>query len=197
MVIVVGSPLQIGHLLFNCAVIINRGRILGVVPKTYLPNYREFYEARQFNPATSAIEDEIDLCGQHHVPFGNDLVFIADEQPLLAFHAEICEDLWVPIPPSSRAALAGATVLLNLSASKSPSARPVIVTTWSRASRRDAWRRTSIRLPAPVNRPPTSPGMATPLSMRTATWSESHVASRTNLSWCVPKSTSSASARNG
>jgi NAD+ synthase (glutamine-hydrolysing) len=117
MVTVVGSPLQIGHLLFNCAVIINRGRILGVVPKTYLPNYREFYEARQFNPAASAIEDEIDLCGQHDIPFGNDLVFIAEEQPLLAFHAEICEDLWVPIPPSSRAALAGATVLLNLSAS--------------------------------------------------------------------------------
>ena len=117
MVIVVGSPLQIGHLLFNCAVIINRGRILGVVPKTYLPNYREFYEARQFNPAASAIEEEIDLCGQHHIPFGNDIVFIAEEQPLLAFHAEICEDLWVPIPPSSRAALAGATVLLNLSAS--------------------------------------------------------------------------------
>lgn len=117
LVTVVGAPLQVGHLLFNCAVVINRGRILGVVPKTYLPSYREFYEGRQFNPAASAINDEIDLCGQRNVPFGANLVFAADEQPLFVFHAEICEDLWVPIPPSSHAALAGATVLLNLSAS--------------------------------------------------------------------------------
>ena len=117
LVTVVGAPLQFDHLLFNCAVIISRGRVLGVVPKTYLPNYREFYEARQFNPATSAVRDEVELCGQRNVPFGNNLVFTADEQPLFAFHAEICEDLWVPIPPSSYAALAGATVLLNLSAS--------------------------------------------------------------------------------
>lgn len=117
LVTVVGAPLQIDHLLFNCAVIISRGRILGVVPKTYLPNYREFYEGRQFNSAASAIRDEIDLCGQHNVPFGTNLVFAADEQPLFLFHAEICEDLWVPIPPSAYAALAGATVLLNLSAS--------------------------------------------------------------------------------
>jgi NAD+ synthase (glutamine-hydrolysing) len=117
LVTVVGAPLQVGHLLFNCAVVISRGRVLGVVPKTYLPNYREFYEGRQFNSAASAINDEIDLCGQRNVPFGTNLVFSADEQPLFAFHAEICEDLWVPIPPSSHAALAGATVLLNLSAS--------------------------------------------------------------------------------
>ena len=117
LVAVVGAPLQIDHLLFNCAVVISRGRILGVVPKTYLPSYREFYEGRQFNSAASAINDEIDLCGQRNVPFGTNLVFAADEQPLFAFHAEICEDLWVPIPPSSFAALAGATVLLNLSAS--------------------------------------------------------------------------------
>jgi NAD+ synthase (glutamine-hydrolysing) len=117
LVTVVGAPLQVGHLLFNCAVVISRGRILGVVPKTYLPSYREFYEGRQFNSAASAINDEIDLCGQRNVPFGTNLVFAADEQPLFAFHAEICEDLWVPIPPSSHAALAGATVLLNLSAS--------------------------------------------------------------------------------
>jgi len=117
LVTVVGAPLQVGHLLFNCAVVISRGRILGVIPKTYLPSYREFYEGRQFNSAASAINDEIDLCGQRNVPFGTNLLFSADEQPLFAFHAEICEDLWVPIPPSSHAALAGATVLLNLSAS--------------------------------------------------------------------------------
>jgi NAD+ synthase (glutamine-hydrolysing) len=116
-VAVVGAPLQIDHLLFNCAVVINRGRILGVVPKTYLPNYREFYEARQFNPASHAIRDTIELCGQTGIPFGNNLLFEADQQPLLKFYVEICEDLWVPIPPSSYGAMAGATVLLNLSAS--------------------------------------------------------------------------------
>ena len=96
---------------------VHRGRILGVVPKTYLPNYREFYEMRQFVPGDVALRDEIELCGQSAVPFGARLLFAVEEQPLLTFHVEICEDLWVPIPPSSYAALAGATVLLNLSAS--------------------------------------------------------------------------------
>jgi NAD+ synthase (glutamine-hydrolysing) len=114
---VVGLPLQIDHLLFNCAVIIYGGRILGVVPKTYLPNYREFYELRQFATADQAVSEALELCGQSNVPFGNNLLFEAEGQPLLKFHVEICEDLWVPIPPSTYAAMAGATVLLNLSAS--------------------------------------------------------------------------------
>ena len=114
---VVGAPLQVDHLLFNCAVVIHRGRILGVVPKTYLPNYREFYELRQFTPADHAVRDTIELCGQSDIPFGNRLLFEADGQPLFKFHVEICEDLWVPIPPSTYGAMAGATVLLNLSAS--------------------------------------------------------------------------------
>ena len=114
---VVGMPVRADQLLFNCAVVIHRGRILGVVPKTFLPNYREFYEARQFAPASSARSDEIDLAGRRGIPFGNRLLFQADHQPLLTFHVEICEDLWTPISPSSHAALAGATVLLNLSAS--------------------------------------------------------------------------------
>jgi NAD+ synthase (glutamine-hydrolysing) len=114
---VVGTPLQIDNLLFNCAVIISRGHILGVVPKTFLPNYREFYEARQFNSGENAISDRIELCGERDVPFGSNLLFQSEEQPLFKFHVEICEDLWVPIPPSAHAALAGATVLLNLSAS--------------------------------------------------------------------------------
>jgi NAD+ synthase (glutamine-hydrolysing) len=117
LVSVVGLPLEVEHRLYNCAVIVARGRILGVVPKTYLPNYREFYEARQFTPAASAMRDTIELGGQAEVPFGNRLLFQFDEQPLLTFFVEICEDLWVPIPPSSYAALAGATVMLNLSAS--------------------------------------------------------------------------------
>ncbi len=117
LVTVVGTPLEVDQLLFNCAVVLCHGRILGVVPKTYLPNYREFYEARQFNSADNATSDTIALCGQRDIPFGPRLLFQHQEQPLLTFHVEICEDLWVPIPPSSHAALAGATVMLNLSAS--------------------------------------------------------------------------------
>ena len=116
-VAVVGAPLLVDHRLFNCGVVLSGGRILGVVPKTYLPNYREFYEMRQFSPADTAIRDAIELCGQRDVPFGTQLLFQMEEQPLATLHVEVCEDLWVPLPPSSYAALAGATVLLNLSAS--------------------------------------------------------------------------------
>jgi NAD+ synthase (glutamine-hydrolysing) len=114
---VVGAPLQVDHLLYNCAIVVGSGRILGVIPKTYLPNYREFYEQRYFAPADASTRSEIELLGQRCVPFGNRLLFQAEEQPLLTFHVEICEDLWVPISPSSYAAMAGASVLLNLSAS--------------------------------------------------------------------------------
>jgi NAD+ synthase (glutamine-hydrolysing) len=114
---VVGVPLVVDQLLYNCAVVLGRGQVLGVVPKTYLPNYREFYERRQFTPGDAALRDTIDCCGQRDVPFGSDLLFQLESQPLATFHVEICEDLWVPVPPSSDAALAGATVLLNLSAS--------------------------------------------------------------------------------
>jgi len=116
-VAVVGAPLVVGSLLYNCAVVLTRGRILGVTPKTYLPNYREFYELRQFASGDTAPERSIDLLGQRDIPFGAELVFQSEEQPLLAFHCEICEDLWTPVPPSAYAALAGATVLVNLSAS--------------------------------------------------------------------------------
>ena len=114
---VVGLPLQVDQLLFNCAVVFSEGKILGVIPKTYLPNYREFYEQRYFVPADAATRSEIDLLGQRGIPFGNRLLFQLQNQPLATFYAEICEDLWVPIPPSSYAALAGANVLLNLSGS--------------------------------------------------------------------------------
>ena len=117
LVAVVGLPLQLDHLLYNCAVVLHRGQILGVVPKTHLPNYREFYEARQFTSGDSSLRQTIDLAGQRGMPFGSQLLFQAEQQPLLNLHVEICEDLWVPAPPSSYAALAGATVLLNLSAS--------------------------------------------------------------------------------
>jgi len=113
---IVGLPLRVDHRLYNCAVAVSGGRILAVWPKTYLPNYGEFYEARQFSAADSALSTEIDLCGQR-VAFGTDVIVQARQLPLLKLHGEICEDVWVPIPPSSYAALAGATVLVNLSAS--------------------------------------------------------------------------------
>jgi NAD+ synthase (glutamine-hydrolysing) len=117
LIAVVGLPVRIDNLLFNCAAVVGRGRLLGVIPKSYLPNYREFYELRQFHAASDARRESIDLAGQRDVPFGTRLLFQCEDQPLLAFFVEICEDLWVPIPPSSYAALAGATVLVNLSAS--------------------------------------------------------------------------------
>jgi NAD+ synthase (glutamine-hydrolysing) len=117
LIAVVGMPLQVDHLLFNCAIVLYRGRILGIVPKTYLPNYREFYESRQFAPASAACSVAIDLLGQRGIPFGEFMLFQSQKEPRFTFFIEICEDLWVPIPPSSNAALAGATVILNLSAS--------------------------------------------------------------------------------
>lgn len=114
---VVGMPLQVDHMLFNCAVVVLRGKILGIVPKTFLPNYREFYEYRQFAPAMAARSTTIELLGQADIPFGEHLLFQCHESQNFTFFVEICEDLWVPIPPSSSAALAGATVILNLSAS--------------------------------------------------------------------------------
>ncbi|RIK53953.1 MAG: NAD(+) synthase [Chloroflexi bacterium] len=115
-VVVVGAPLRFEQKLFNCAVVIYRGAVLGIVPKSYLPNYREFYEKRQFSAARDAVAREVEFLGQR-VPFGNDLIFEAVNVPDFALHAEICEDVWTPIPPSTLAALAGATVLVNLSAS--------------------------------------------------------------------------------
>jgi NAD+ synthase (glutamine-hydrolysing) len=114
---VFGAPLQIDGSLYNCAVAVCRGRILGVVPKTYIPNYREFYELRQFTPGDACRRESISLCGQHDIPFGSRLLFRASDLHNLSVHIEICEDLWSPIPPSSFGALAGATVLVNLSAS--------------------------------------------------------------------------------
>ena len=115
-VLLVGAPLRFEGKLFNCAVAIYQGRVLGVVPKTYLPNYREFYEKRQFTSGRDAVSREVMVLDQR-VPFGNDIVFAATTLANFALHAEICEDVWTPIPPSTYAALSGATVLANLSAS--------------------------------------------------------------------------------
>jgi NAD+ synthase (glutamine-hydrolysing) len=114
--LVVGAPLVAEGRLFNCAVVVHQGKVVGVVPKSCLPAYREFYEKRQFAAARDALANEITLLGQR-VPFDADLLFCTHHHEHFVFHIEICEDLWVPIPPSSFPALAGATVLVNLSAS--------------------------------------------------------------------------------
>ncbi|HEX6917576.1 MAG TPA: nitrilase-related carbon-nitrogen hydrolase, partial [Phycicoccus sp.] len=121
--VAVGAPLRHGNRLFNCAVVLHRGEVLGVAPKSYLPNYGEFYEKRHF--ASGAGQQGQFLVRPHwpgadadgEVPFGPDLLFAAEDLPDLVVHAEVCEDFWVPVPPSHEAALTGATVLLNLSAS--------------------------------------------------------------------------------
>jgi NAD+ synthase (glutamine-hydrolysing) len=114
-VLVVGAPLRHGHRIYNTAVVIHRGRVLGVVPKSYLPTYREFYERRQ----VAAGDDQrgVIRLGGAAVPFGPDLLFAAADLPGFVLHVEICEDMFVPVPPSAEAALAGATVLANLSGS--------------------------------------------------------------------------------
>jgi NAD+ synthase (glutamine-hydrolysing) len=117
MIMVVGAPLQVDCRLFNCAVVFYRGKILGIAVKSYLPNYHEYYEARQFSPATHALSIQIELAGQKDIPFGSDLIFKVTNIKNFNIFFEICEDVWVPIPPSSFAAMAGATVISNLSAS--------------------------------------------------------------------------------
>ncbi len=115
-VLVLGAPVRADGLLFNCGVVACGGSVRGVVPKSYLPSYREFYEKRYFAAARDTSARQIRLLGQD-VPFGPGLLFDADGLDGFSFHVEICEDLWVPVPPSTWAALAGATVLMNLSAS--------------------------------------------------------------------------------
>ena len=114
--LVVGAPLVQGNRVYNCAVVIHRGEVLGVAPKSYLPNYREFYERRWFAPGDDRELEWITVAGQD-VRFGPDLVFRCLDVPGLDLHVEVCEDMWVPVPPSAEAALAGATVLANLSGS--------------------------------------------------------------------------------
>src|SRR5262249_19827579 len=128
---VVGLPLAVDDQLFNCAAVLHRGRILGVVPKSFIPNYKEFYERRWFAAAATARSRRVVLGGEE-IPFGTDLFFDAADVEGLLVGVEICEDLWVPIPPSSYQAQAGATVLVNLSASnevigKAPYRRQLVV----------------------------------------------------------------------
>ncbi len=115
-VLLVGLPVRFRNRLHNVAAVVHDGRLLGVAPKSYLPNYREFYEARQISSGREVSGETIVLAGAE-VPFGNDLLFAATDVPGFVLHVEICEDMWVPVPPSALAALAGATVLTNMSGS--------------------------------------------------------------------------------
>ena len=114
-VALVGLPLLVRGKLYNCAAVLCGGRLLGLVPKTYLPNYSEFYEKRQFTPGSTEVEN-VTVCGQE-VPFGTSLLFRCRQMPSFVLGVEICEDLWSALPPSTFHALAGATVIANLSAS--------------------------------------------------------------------------------
>ncbi len=115
-VFVIGAPLRRNSRLYNCAVVISRGAILGVVPKSFLPNYREYYENRWFAPGAGVTGLDIRIAG-HTAPFGTDLIFAANDLQDFVFHVEICEDFWTATPPSIKGALAGALILCNLSAS--------------------------------------------------------------------------------
>ena len=115
-VLIVGAPVAVNGRLYNCAIAISHGRILGVVPKSFLPNYREYYEKRWFAPGAGVTGLETRLAGQV-VPFGTDLVFEAEDLADFVFHLEVCEDFWAPLPPSTAGAMAGALILCNLSAS--------------------------------------------------------------------------------
>ena len=115
-VLLIGAPLRHNGRVFNCAAVVARGQLLGVVPKSFLPNYREYYEKRWFAHGREIRGMEIAVAGQT-VPFGVDLIFAASNLSGFKLHVEICEDYWAPTPPSAQGALAGATVLANLSAS--------------------------------------------------------------------------------
>ena len=115
-VLLVGAPVVHGNRVLNCAVVVHRGEVLGVAPKSYLPNYREFYEKRHFAPGDDRRGATVTVAGRE-APLGPDLLFDVTDVPGLVLHVEVCEDMWVPVPPSAEAALAGATVLVNLSGS--------------------------------------------------------------------------------
>ncbi|WP_315783401.1 MULTISPECIES: NAD(+) synthase [unclassified Bradyrhizobium] len=115
-VLIVGAPLRFAHRIYNCAVVIHRGEVLGVIPKSYLPTYREFYEGRHF-ASGAGIRGEMIEVAETMAPFGTDLLFAAADVAGLVIGVEICEDMWIPVTPASELALAGATVLANLSGS--------------------------------------------------------------------------------
>ncbi len=166
-VVFVGAPLSVAGRLYNTAIAIQGGRFLAAYPKTFLPNYREFYERRHFASGAGAVPAEIRIAGEP-VPFGTDILLEAEDLQGFVLHAEICEDVWTPLPPSTFAAMAGATVLVNLSASN--------ITIGKAEERHGLCRVQSSRCLAAylysaavqANRPRISPGMARVLFMNAA-----------------------------
>jgi len=156
---VIGAPLRVDGLLYNCAIAIHQGRILGVTPKTYLPNYREFYERRWFQSGAGVVGRTLTLAGQS-APFGVDLLLRSTGTCPFVAHVEICEDLWAPNPPSGFAALAGAELLLNLSASNITIGKAEMRRLLSQSQ--SARPPTPILPPVPANPPLTWPGTARP-----------------------------------
>ena len=117
-IIAVGLPINGENAIYNCAAVLYHGKILALIPKTFIPNYSEFYERRYFTPASSSVPSSIRLSEKNpSVPFGTDILVCDENNPDFVLGVELCEDLWVTLPPSTRAALAGATVIANLSAS--------------------------------------------------------------------------------
>ena len=174
-VALVGLPLLVRGKLYNCAAVLCGGRLLGLVPKTYLPNYGEFYEKRQFTPGSTEVET-VTVCGQE-VPFGTSLLFRCRQMPSFVLGVEICEDLWSALPPSTFHTLAGATVIANLSASdetvgKAEYRRALV----SNQSARSA--ATCTLLLATARAPRTWSSPATTSSPRTAPSSPRHLPSR-------------------
>ncbi|OOK78928.1 carbon-nitrogen hydrolase family protein [Mycobacterium kansasii] len=141
-VLVVGAPLRYRHRIYNTAVVVHRGSVLGVVPKSYLPTYREFYEQRQ----VAAGDDErgsVRICGSD-VPFGPDLLFTASDLPGFVLHVEICEDMFVPVPPSAEASWPVRPCWPTCPAARSRSGAPRTAACWPGRRRRGAWRPTSM-----------------------------------------------------
>ncbi|MDO4572824.1 MAG: nitrilase-related carbon-nitrogen hydrolase, partial [Clostridia bacterium] len=120
--VLIGAPLAVQNGLYNCALVLQNGRILGVIPKTHLPNYGEFYEKRVFTPAPD-VNAVVRLFGEE-LPFGNRLVFRCREMPAFMLGVEVCEDIWSPLPPSTGLCAAGATLICNLSASDEAVMKP-------------------------------------------------------------------------
>ena len=160
---IVGVPLRTGNQLINAAVVFQKGVIRGVVPKTYLPNYKEFQEQRWFTSATELRTSTISI-GEEEYPMGSHLLFRSGQ---LTIGIEICEDLWVPVPPSSLLAMEGANIIFNLSASNELIGKPPV-----------AWQAMSTPLPASANQAPTSSLLVTGSSPRMATCLPSLPASR-------------------
>jgi len=133
-VVVLGVPLRAGGKLYNCAAVLHRGRILGIVPKTWLPNYDVFAEKRCFTPAAAYSGPGCVPVGGQDVPFGTGLVFACAQMPAFRLGVELCEDVWAPVPPSVRLCLAGATVIANCSASPEAAGKPAHRRTLLRAA---------------------------------------------------------------